>query len=219
MPRQTSSQLPAPVAATGRRSGLEVKGRTPRFLLVERGQKGKVFCHVHFLGKLKTQPYRKTAVRMDRGGRLGRPMMAARVYPAALLLLVGLALFAIRTAAGDGTAGKPAIEARIDFIERRFEAGQQAEERMRSELRAELAHELALMTGELKRLGGRLDRCESATATSSEPEIDGSGGQKVDLDLEDFGQPSATSMPEAAGQMEKPAREPHRPLWCSRWRS
>ena len=61
------------------------------------------------------------------------------------------------------------------------------------------------MTGELKRLGGRLDRCESATATSSEPEIDGSGGQKVDLDLEDFGQPSATSMPEAAGQMEKPA--------------
>ena len=82
-------------------------------------------------------------------------MTVARVYPAAVLLVVGLALFAVGAAAGDDPAGKPAIEARVDAIERRFEAGlQQAEERLRSELRNELAHELAQMKGELKRLGG-----------------------------------------------------------------
>ena len=130
--------------------------------------------------------------------------MVARAYPAALLLMVGLALFAARAA-----AGKPAIEARVDAIERRFEAElQQAEERLRIELRNELTYELAEMKGELKRLGGRLNRCESATATSSEPGMHDSGGQKVDLELdtrEPFGEPSASSMPEAASQTEKPA--------------
>ena len=76
----------------------------------------------------------------------------------------------------------------LNSILQPFEAElQQAEERMRIELRTELAYELAEMKGELKRLGGRLDRCESATATSSGLEIDDSGGQKVDLDLDEFG--------------------------------
>ena len=121
-----------------------------------------------------------------------RPMMVARVYPAALLLLVSW-LFLLRATTPLGRRRSRRGSTRSSPA--RFEAGlQQAEERMRSELRAELAHELAEMTGELKRLKRRLDCCESATATSSEPEIDDSGGHKVDLDLEDFGQPSATSM-------------------------
>ena len=136
-----------------------------------------------------------------------KTMAPARHLAAAMLVVAGLAIFAGRAAACDDAAGKPAIEARVDAIECRLEAElQQAEERMRSDLR----NEIAQMKGELKQLGGRLDRCESATPTSSEPELDDSGGQRVDSDLNtgrrehSIGQPSA-SMPEAAGQTEKPA--------------
>ena len=122
-----------------------------------------------------------------------------------LLVLIDLACLLASGTARENAAWEPGLEARVDAIERNFEAElQQAEDRMRSELEQ--------MKGELDRMGGRLDRCESATATSAEPEIGDSGGQKVDLDLEDtgpgehsIGQPSATSMPEqAAGQSEKP---------------
>ena len=73
-----------------------------------------------------------------------------------LLVLVALAN---GTARGN-IAGEPGLETRVDAIERKFEAElQPAEDRIRSELR----NELTGMKGELKRLGGRLDRCKSAT--------------------------------------------------------
>ena len=95
--------------------------------------------------------------------------------PHAVLLAV-VALIAGGSAVA--VAGEPSLEARVDAVGRKFEAELlQAEGRMRSELEQ--------MKGELKRMGGRLDRCESATAaTSSELEIDDSGGQRVDSGLD-----------------------------------
>ena len=85
-------------------------------------------------------------------------MSPPRSLAAAVLLTAGLALFAGRPAAGDDTAGKPALEVRVDAIERKFAAElRQAEDRMQGELDE--------MKGELKRMEARLDSCEAETAT------------------------------------------------------
>ena len=77
-----------------------------------------------------------------------------------LLLLVAAPSAFQGGAAGANAAGGAGLEARVDAVERKFEAElQPAEDRIRSELR----NELTGMKGELKRLGGRLDRCKSAT--------------------------------------------------------
>ena len=85
-------------------------------------------------------------------------MSPPRSLAAAVLLTAGLALFAGRPAAGDDTAGKPALEVRVDAIERKFAAElRQGEDRMQGELDE--------MKGELKRMEARLDSCEAETAT------------------------------------------------------
>ena len=68
-----------------------------------------------------------------------------------LLLLVAAPSAFQGGAAGANAAGGPGLEARVDAVERKFEAElQPAEDRIRSELR----NELTGMKGELKRLGG-----------------------------------------------------------------
>ena len=56
---------------------------------------------------------------------------------------------------GAGTFGGAGIEARVGAVERKFAAElRQAEDRMSSELKQ--------MHGELRRMGSRLDKCETA---------------------------------------------------------
>ena len=74
-----------------------------------------------------------------------------------LLVLIDLACLLASGTARENAAWEPGLEARVDAIERNFEAElQQAEDRMRSELEQ--------MKGELERMGGRLDRCEAGSA-------------------------------------------------------